>query len=476
MKPPIIRLYGFFVVLFGVLIGFTSYWSVFDADNIRAETLNHRDELQEARIPRGQIRTADGEVIARSFKREDETYRRRYPLGELFGHPIGYSFANLGSTGVEAFFNDELTGRKSELVTVLDSLMGDDRVGEDLDTTLRADVQRIATDALKASATGRGSVVALDVKTGAVQAMVSTPGFDPNNLDDGNTFSRLSTDEANTPLFNRATQSGYPPGSTFKAVTASAAIDSGEYTPESVIDGSNGKEISGVPLQNFGGEDFGSVSLTTALTNSINTVFAEIGEKLGKQTMREYMERFGFDKRPPIDLPTDQLLRSGERDARGNLIPPTSDAVDIGRMAIGQDKLAVTPLQMATVAQSIANGGVRMEPYIVEEAHDQDGRRTYKHDPEEAERVMSEESAATMTGMMQQVVREGTGTAAALSGVDVAGKTGTAELNNNGLNDLWFIGFTGEHAVAVVVERVQGGTGGTVAGPIARTVLEALGD
>jgi peptidoglycan glycosyltransferase len=476
VKPPILKLYGFFALLFAVLIGFTSYWSVFDADNLRAEPANKRDELQEARIPRGQIRTADGEVIARSFKRPDDTYRRRYPLGDLFGHPIGYSYANIGSTGTEAFWNDELTGRKAELVTVLDSLMGNDRIGDDIDTTLRADVQRIAADALRGSVTGRGSVVALDVKTGAVLAMVSIPTFDPNNLDDGNTFSRLSTDEANTPLFNRATQSGYPPGSTFKAVTAAAAIDSGEYTPESTISGENNKPISGVPLQNFGGEDFGQVTLTESLTNSINTVFAEIGEKLGKSTMKEYMERFGFDKRPPIDLPSSQLLRSGERNAQGNLIPPTSDAVDVGRMAIGQDKLAVTPLQMATVAQTIANGGVRMEPYIVEEAHDQDGRRTFKHDPEEAEEVISSESAAAMTGMMQQVVREGTGTAAALSGVDVAGKTGTAELNNNGLNDLWFIGFTGEHAVAVVVERSQGGTGGTVAGPIAKTVLEALGD
>jgi peptidoglycan glycosyltransferase len=476
MKAPILRLYGTVVLLFAVLIGFTSYWSVFDAEALRNEPLNHRDELQEQRIPRGAIRTTDGQVIAASAKRADKTYRRRYPQGELFGHPVGYSFANLGSSGLEAEYNDRLTDRHSELVTVFDSLLGRKREGQDLETTLDADVQRVAASGLSSTPSGKGAVVAMDVRTGAVRAMVSAPGFDPNNLDDKKTFSRLSTDAESTPLVNRATQSRFPPGSTMKAVTAAAALDSGEYTPDSSISGKNGKVISGVPLQNFGGEDFGSITLTFALTNSVNTVFGEIGEKLGKSTMKDYMERFGFDALPPIDLPESQLTASGERLPNGKLIKPTNDAVDVGRMAIGQDKLVVTPLQMASVAQTIGNGGVRMKPYLVAKSFDADGRTQLDRDPDEAERVMSEESAAALTGMMQQVVKEGTGTAAALSGVDLAGKTGTAELNNNGLNDLWFIGFTDRHAVAVMVERVQGGTGGTVAAPIAKAVLEELGD
>jgi len=230
-----------------------------------------------------------------------------------------------------------------------------------------------------------------------------------------------------------------------------------------------------VPLQNFGGEDFGPVTLTTALTNSVNTVFGQIGEDLGGEVMGDYMRRFGFEEAPPIDLPASQRAASGER-LKGRIIPPTSRFVDVGRMAIGQDKLLVTPLQMATVVQTIGNGGVRMEPYLVDKGFDEDGRTTIDHEPEEAERVMSRSSARALTAMMKQVVSEGTGTAAALTGVEVAGKTGTAELNNNGLNDLWFVCFTDEHAVAVVVERVQGGTGGTVAAPIARRGLEALGD
>ncbi len=157
-----------------------------------------------------------------------------------------------------------------------------------------------------------------------------------------------------------------------------------------MISGKNGKVISGVPLQNFAGEDFGDITLTFALTNSVNTVFGQIGEDLGKSTMKRYMERFGFDEAPPIDLPESQLPRSGER-RNGKLIQPTSRFVDVGRMAIGQDKLLVSPLQMASVAQTIGNGGVRMKPYLVEKATDDDGRTTLEQEPDEAERVMSEE-------------------------------------------------------------------------------------
>jgi penicillin-binding protein A len=475
MSAPILKLYGTVVVMFAVLIGFTSYWSVFAAEDLRNEPANHRDELQEQRIPRGTIRTADDAVIARSSKRSDGSYRRRYPLGDLFGHPIGYSFANLGTSGLEDFYDDRLVGRRTELVTVFESLLGRDQVGEDLETTLDQDAQQVATDGLAASASGKGAAVALDVETGAVRVIASVPGFDPNDLDEDGVFSRLANDEERTPLFNRATQGLFPPGSTFKAVTAAAALDTGEYTPGSTVDGNSGKEISGVPLENAGNQDFGVIDLTTALTNSVNTVWAEVGETLGGETMTEYMERFGFNEAPPIDLPASQLPRSGVR-TEGKLLNASSSEVDVGRMAIGQEDLLVSPLQMATVAQTIANGGVRMEPYMVEKAFDEDGRTTLEHDPERAERAISEETAAALGEMMKNVVREGTGTAAALSGVEVAGKTGTAELDPAaGINDAWFIGFTEEHAVAVMVERVQS-QGGVAAAPIAKSILEALGD
>ena len=204
-------------------------------------------------------------------------------------------------------------------------------------------------------------------------------------------------------------------------------------------------------------------------------MWAEVGEKLGKKTMAEYMTRYGFYKQPPIDLPSDQLLASGERGPNGKLLRPRSPRIDVGRMAIGQDKLLVTPLQMATVAATIANGGVRMKPHITQKIVDPDGRTQDEIEPERAERVMKVDTARALTGMMKQVVKEGTGTAAALEGVELAGKTGTAEIDiQRKINDPWFIGFTNDFAIAVVLERVQGGTGGVDAAPIAKQVLEAL--
>ena len=474
MKQPITRLFGLVVLLFAVLIGFTSYWSVFDAKALRDNPNNRRGLLQEQRIKRGVIRASDGKLLAGSVRQPGKTYTRRYPAGPLFGHPVGYAYTSIGRSGLEKQYNDRLIGRRTELVSVFDSLLSKQPGGDDLETTLVPKAQQVALDALKGSPSGKGAVVAMDVHTGAVKVLASSPPFDPNGLDNARTFRRLSTDNANAPLVDRATQGLYPPGSTFKTVTAAAALDTGRYNPDSQISGKNNKVISGVPLQNFSGENFGNISLTDALTHSVNTVFGEIGEKLGGSVMKRYMTRFGFDAQPPIDLPADERASSGVR-SRNRVLPPTNRSVDVGRMAIGQERLLVTPLQMAEVAQTIGNGGVRMRPYLVAKAFDPDGRTVIDTKPEQEAQVMSADSASKLGAMMKQVVKEGTGTAAALNGVDVAGKTGTAELNNNGLNDLWFIAFTGKNAIAVLVEHVQGGQGGTVAAPIAKKVLEALG-
>jgi peptidoglycan glycosyltransferase len=472
MNTPIIRLYGLIALLFGVLVFATSWWSVFTAKDLRENAANRRPLLAEERIKRGTIRSADGKVLARSVKIDKERYGRRYPTKDLFAHAVGYSYTSIGRSGLEQFRNDPLTGRRTELIGAIDSLLDKRNVGDSIRTTLNAKAQRAAIDALKGR---KGAVVALEPSSGAVLAMVSQPSYDPNGLDEGNQFKELTTDEANSPLVNRSTQAGYPPGSTMKAVTATAALDTGKYTPGSRVSGKNGKKISGVPLNNFGGEDFGDIDLTFALTNSVNTVWAEVGEQLGKRTMGEYMKRYGFYRQPPIDLPADQLLASGERES-GRLLSPNSRKIDVGRMAIGQDKLLVTPLQMATVAATIANGGVRMKPHITQKIVDPDGRTQDEIEGDQVERVMKADTARALTAMMKNVVKEGTGTAAALEGVELAGKTGTAEINiEQKINDPWFIGFTNDFAIAVVLERVQGGTGGVDAAPVAKQVLEALG-
>jgi penicillin-binding protein A len=459
VNAPVVRLFGLVLVLFAVLIAFTSRWTVFEAEALRDNPNNRRVLFEEQRIKRGIIRAADGTVLAANRPLPGERFERRYPTGELFSHPVGFTSLDRGRTGIEDYYNDPLTGRRSDAIGALERLLGPQNVGDDLRTTLAPKAQEVAYQQLAGQP---GAVVALEVETGAVRVMAATPPFDP-------------TDPANAKTFNRATQGRFPPGSTMKTVTAAAALDTGRYQPDSRVNGENGKVVSGTPLDNFGGEDFGDIDLTTALTNSVNTVWAEVGEKLGKGTMGDYMEKFGFYEDPPMDYPDEQMVPSGEYGPRGRLLSPDSGQIDVGRMAIGQDKLLVTPLQMATVAQTIGNGGMRMEPRLVEKVLDPDGRTIDEPLPEEAERVMSEDTAAKLSAMMRNVVEQGTGQAARLEGVDVSGKTGTAELGD-GTDDLWFIGFTDRIAVAAVLERQTGGTGGGSAAPIAAEVLKALGE
>jgi peptidoglycan glycosyltransferase len=462
VNAPVARLFTLILVLFGVLVVFTSRWTVFEAEALRDNPNNRRELLAEQLIKRGVIRADNGQVLAGSRALPQERYGRRYPTGPLFAHAVGCTSLDRGRSGLEDFYNDQLTGRRTDAIGALDSLFGPAKVGDDLRTTLSSAAQEVATDQL-AARPERGAVVAMELDSGAVKVMAAKPSFDPSGDDCG----------ANR---NVATQDRFPPGSTMKVVTAAAALDSGKYDPGSTVDGSNGKEISGAPLENFGGQDYGQIDLRTALTNSVNTAWASVAEDLGKETMAEYMDRFGFYEDPPMDYPDRQMIASGINQGRRQLTRPTSDTVDIGRVAIGQGDLETTALQMASVAQTIGNGGMRMEPRLVSKVLDPDGRTIDEPLPEEAERVVSEETAAELADMMRNVVEQGTGTAANLEGVEVSGKTGTAEVNLADLNDAWFIGFTDRFAVAVVIERVQGGTGGELAAPIAANVLKSLGE
>jgi peptidoglycan glycosyltransferase len=472
MNAPIARLFVVVVVLFGVLVGFTSRWTVFDADALRDNPKNRRELLEEQQIRRGLIRAGDDTVLARSLKQADDSYVRTYPPGRLFSQAVGYSFVRQGRAGLERYYDDDLSGRNSELGSLIDRLSGSEQEGDNLLTSLDPGAQRVALEQLGGR---KGAVVALDPKTGAIKVMASVPGYDPNTVKSQSQFNALNRDP-DSPLFNRTTQSGYPPGSTFKVVTAIAAIDSGRYKPDSRISGRNGKTISGVPLNNDAGESFGDITLTEALTHSVNTVFGEVGEKVGKATMKKYMDRLGFGAPVEVDLPRDERAASGERQ-RGRIIPATNGAVDVGRMAIGQDKLTVTPLQMAMVASAVANGGRLMKPHIADRVVDRDGRTVDRIEPEELSQVMTPDTAAQVGAMMSQVVKEGTGTAAALEGIDVAGKTGTAEVDHGCPNQLWFIAFAPAQdprvAIAVTVECGTG-FGGTVAAPIAKAVMQEL--
>jgi len=482
VNRQIVKLFGFVVVLFAVLIGFTAYWSVFDAHALKQKTANKRPLLEQQQIKRGRILTADGVVIAKSVAKGHGSglrYVRKYPEGSLFGHPIGYSFVRQGDSEFEKFHNEELVGNESEFSSILDQLSGHKQEGNDIVTNIDSEAQRVALADLEAE--GFGAVVAIEPQSGRIKVVASNPPYNPNRVPEH--LDKLLNNTFETPLVNRAVQGQYPPGSTFKVVTAAAGLDSGTITPETAFEAPGSLEDEGLPLENDFSQSFPPITLDTALTFSVNTWFAQLGQKVGEETLFEYMRRFGFNSTPAIDLPSNQVYKSGVFNEEEELLGP-GDPVDLGRVAIGQERLAVTPLQMAEVAAAIANKGKLMKPQIWSRVVDPDGRTVKSLDPSEYSQAVSAQTAEELTTAMEGVVSAGTGTNAAIPGVAVAGKTGTAETPYNEScgggtdeNQAWFIGFApAEDPKIAIAASVECTTkfGNDAAAPIFRDVAETI--
>ncbi|HVX33781.1 MAG TPA: penicillin-binding transpeptidase domain-containing protein [Solirubrobacterales bacterium] len=483
MNRQIIKLFGFIVVLFAILIGFTSWWSVFDAKALKEEDANKRPLFEQQQIPRGRILAADGSVIAKSLpkgKGSGRRYVRHYPLGKLFGHPIGYSFMEYGQSEFEKYHNAELTGEESEFGSILDELTGQKQEGEQIVTNLDRKAQEVAMGDLEAA--GYGAVVAIEPSTGAVKVLASNPSYNPNRVPEK--LSKWNTEDVRAPLVNRATFARYPPGSTFKVVTAAAGLESGVITPETAIDAPGSIEDEGHELANDYDQDWGEITLDTALTNSVNTWFAQLGQKVGQDKLFAMMEKFGFNATPPIDLPEEEVFQSGVYDYETEKMLTRHDPVDLGRLAIGQERLLVTPLQDAMVAAAVANHGKLMKPQIWKRVVNVDGSVTKTMKPSVYSEPLSAKTAAELTTAMEGVVDEGTGTNAAIPGVPVAGKTGTAEVPGNKAcgggseeNQAWFIGFApADHPKIAIAASVECTTafGNDVAAPIFRDVAETI--
>jgi penicillin-binding protein A len=472
MNDQIVKLFGFFLLLFALLVFFTSKWTVFDATALNNNSLNHLTAIREAKIKRGRILADNGEVLAKSVPAGGGEWMRKYPQSSLFAQTVGYWRGSGNDAGLESYYANRLNGKTESISSVLGPLSSSLKVGDTLHTTLDPKGQEEA----KSQLAGRvGAVIALQPRTGAVLAMYANPTFNPNSANGQHCGASTCS------YFNRATQAAYPPGSTFKIVTAGAAIDSGKYTPSSPVNGSSPAVISGVPLSNDAGDPpLGEISLTYALTQSINTAWARVGVSLGTGVMTDYMKRFGFYSQPPIDLPKGELRASDVLSPAGVAYPAGSPDEDIGRVAIGQGGLAVAPLQMAMVASTIADDGVLMRPRLASRFTDAHGQTVATVRPSVYHRVMSSQSAQSINQMMRTVVDEGTGQAASLGGVSFAGKTGTASVGKTGQQrtDPWFIGFAPANdpkvAVAVVLENTPNEYGGQVAGPIAAAVVRTL--
>jgi peptidoglycan glycosyltransferase len=481
VNQPIARLFLLVLVLFGLLVAFTSRWTVFDASALRANTNNARPGLEAQRVQRGAIVADDGStVLANSVRGGDGVFSRHYPFGALFAPALGYYDPYNGDTGLEAYRNGVLAGSPPQQSSILDQFEGKRTNGDEVVTTLNVHAQQVAYRDLA----GRdGAVLAIVPSTGALKVFAASPTFDPNGVKTSAGFAAIQRQGGS--LFDRAVAAQYTPGSTFKIVTAIAAIDTGRYTPQSIINGNSPITVSGQPLSNDGGTSYGNVTLSDALTNSINTVFAQVAQGVGAPTLQTYMNRLGFYSTPPIDLPSGEVAESGVLVPGHKGYLPVTSGADIGRVGIGEGGLEVTPLQMLLVAAAVANKGRLMVPHLTEKIVNPDGQTVETIEPRLYSTVMKPSTAQQVGVMMENVVDDGTGTAAALTGIHVAGKTGTAQDCSNlaliacQYNQDWFIAYAPvenpQIAIAVTVSHQLNGFGGTIAAPIAKDVLEALG-
>jgi peptidoglycan glycosyltransferase len=488
MNKQIVRLTQVALVLVGVLVVMTTYWQTWAAAGLADRQDNAIRRVHEFSIDRGLIFSFEPRKrLARNRERVVDgrtLYFRRYPYGPLTAHVVGYSTVGRSRTGLERSLNDYLTASNANLSTVvdkaLDELRGKTVRGNNVVTTVDLEAQAVAAEQL---GTNCGAVVALDPRSGRVLVMAASPSFDPNRVE--NDFDSISAITANctpaSPLLNRASAGLYVPGSTFKVITASAALESKKYSPESTFYDPGYCTVYGKRVNNFDTtRPYGTVTLFDALTYSVNSVFCNIGLKLGAKRILDTAKRFGFYEKPPLETPADERLASGLY-RNGRLFYPKVDAnVDAGRMAFGQERMLVTALQNAQVAGTIGFHGRLMEPHVVDKIVGPGGKVIEKQEPHLIRQAVSEKTADAVADMMRSAVARGTGTAAQIYGYSIGGKTGTGETGIPGSNTTWFIAFAGkdeesapELAIAVVLQN-QSGVGGTTAAPIARSVMQAI--
>ena len=481
MNPALRRLAAACLAGLVLLAGGLTFQQAVAGPGYRDDVRNPRALLDRATRERGPILTADGVVLAQSEEGPDGTLVRTYPESDLYGHVTGYASSYFGDTGIEATRAGDLrSGDDGTLTSALWSLLGGDLRPHQVQLTLRDDLQRAAAQAMGSQ---HGAVVALDPTTGAVLALYSSPSFDPNVLATGEAAEgdALAADP-DQPLLDRALAAVYPPGSSFKVLVADAAITSEGLTPDSPLPDRAELELPGSTaiIRNSDGGFCGdgtTITLERALAVSCNTAFAALGMEVGAESLLAAVEAAGFNDTIPFEF-----------DTTASVLPFDGlehDLPALAQTALGQRDVRATPLQMALVAAAVANQGEIMRPYLVQAILDADGNEVARLRGSSWRQAMAEETAAALTQMMEQVVVSGTGWRAAVSGVRLAGKTGTAEVPG-GAPDVWFIGFgpvagePGEPRIAIAVLVEDGGTlgedgsGGSVAAPIAQAVLAAF--
>lgn len=482
MNAQIRRLAVALIVMIVALMGALTYQQFIFAPTLNAHPLNRRVTDAYWNQERGKIVTGDGAlVLAQSLPvgtEPDVTYARNYPQGAKYAHITGYFPAAIRGqmTDLEKAAEPVLSGKADSqwMQRLQDLFTGAQPQAGNVSLTINPAVQ----DAMTAALSGKtGAAVALNPKTGEILGMASSPTFDPNALSgpDGNalqnTYNALVADPQK-PLLNRAISELYPPGSTFKIVTTAALLSHGTVAADTIVDAPDSLDLPGtnVKLINFAGESCGNgqVPLHKAFALSCNTPFGALGMQLGGEPLQAQAKAFGFGTVPNVPLT-----------GVASQFPPPEAPSFLANAAIGQQSVRVTPLQMAMVASAVANNGKVMTPYLINQELSSDFQVLKQYAPQVLSQAVSPEIAASIRQMMVEVVQSGTGKAAGIPGLNVAGKTGTAETGVGRGLDHWFVGFAPAEdpriAVAIVVEDPQGvrGTGGTVAAPLARSILQA---
>ncbi|MDP9864219.1 MULTISPECIES: peptidoglycan D,D-transpeptidase FtsI family protein [Streptosporangium] len=482
MNSPLKRVALACLLMFGLLMLNVNYLQAVRADDLRADSRNVRNFYDRYQVERGRI-TAGDKVLAESVDTGDNTFRyaRRYPEGKVYA-PITGFFAPESTRDMERAENDLLDGTSADLLIrrSIDLFTAKKTKGANVDLTINPKAQEAAYKALGASGK-KGSLVALDPKTGAILAMVSIPSYDPNPLSKADkaavnkAYNKLAEDK-DQPLLNRAIERTYPPGSTFKVVTMAAYLESDDTIgPQTQVDAPQRLDLPNTTadLPNYGGAACGAgrVTLTFALERSCNTPFGKIAIDLGYDAINDQAEKFGIGG-DALEIPLPVVASD---------FGPEEDKAALAQASIGQRSNQMTPLQMAMVAAGIANNGVVMKPYLVNKIADAEGGEIESADPTELSTAVSEDTARKLQEMMVSVVNNGTASAAQIPGVTVGGKTGTAETAPGRDPHAWFISFAPAEdpkvALALIVESGSAGddaSGGHTAAPIAKSVMEAV--
>ena len=436
------------------------YFELEKKDSIINSPYNTRQDQFEDRVVRGSILSADGQTLAYTQVNEDETETRIYPFNNLFAHIVGYD--SNGKNGLESLANFELmTSHDGYVKQVKNEMQETKNQGDNVVTTLNTSLQQTAYDAL---GDNQGAVVVMDPKSGAVLAMVSKPDFNPNTVSQD--WDYLTSDSSNSSLLNRATQGAYPPGSVFKIVTTLAYLrsengnlDNFTYTCDGSI------TVDDHTISCYDGEEHGTEDFETAFAKSCNSAFAEIGTMLGGSSLKKTAEDLLFNKSLPLSSYKKSTFTLNGK----------SSVAEVMQTAIGQGNTLVSPMHMALITSAIANGGELMKPYLIDSVVSSDGETVKTTEPESYKRLMTTNEANILGKLMKGVVENGTASALNGRGYTVAGKTGSAEFDENGSSHSWFIGYSNvddpDLVVAIIVEN--GGTGSEAAVPIAEQIFDA---